>query len=48
MWRRGGAAAASAGDARVADLERLNGLRNSGVLSDEEFATEKARILGSA
>jgi Short C-terminal domain len=45
---RGGAPAATAGDARVADLERLTGLRDSGVLSDEEFAAEKARILGSA
>lgn len=45
---RGAAPATSAGDVRVADLERLTGLRDSGVLSDEEFAAEKARILGSA
>ena len=34
------------GDPRVAELERLAGLRDSGALSEEEFAAEKARILG--
>jgi len=32
---------------RVAQLERLGQLRESGVLSPEEFATEKRRILES-
>ena len=45
---RASAAAASAGDPRVAEIERLAGLRDSGALSEEEFAAEKARILGSA
>jgi hypothetical protein len=34
-------------DARLARLERLADLREKGVLSDEEFASEKARVLGS-
>jgi hypothetical protein len=34
-------------DARVAELERLARLRDSGALSEDEFAAEKARILGS-
>ncbi len=33
-------------DARLQRLERLASLRDKGVLSDEEFAAEKARILG--
>jgi hypothetical protein len=37
----------TAGDDRLERLERLAGLRDHGVLSDEEFVTEKARILGS-
>lgn len=50
----GGAADAGAGvaaapvdpeDARLARLERLASLREKGVLSDEEFAAEKARLL---
>jgi hypothetical protein len=48
--RRSSAGAASAptgADERVGDLERLAGLRDSGVLSEEEFAAEKARVLGS-
>jgi hypothetical protein len=32
-------------DARLARLERLGELREKGVLSDEEFATEKSRLL---
>ena len=32
---------------RMADLERLVSLRDSGALSDEEFAAEKAKILGA-
>jgi hypothetical protein len=41
------AAAATGGDARVGEIERLASLRNSGALTDEEFAAEKARILAS-
>ena len=33
-------------DARLARLERLGELREKGILSDEEFAAEKARVLG--
>ena len=32
---------------RLAQLERLGGLLSQGVLSQEEFAAEKARILGT-
>jgi Short C-terminal domain len=38
--------AASAEDARLERLERLGELRAKGVLSEEEFAAEKARLLG--
>lgn len=38
---------APAGDSRVDQLKTLADLKEQGVLSDEEFATEKARILGS-
>lgn len=41
------AAAAPSEDDRVDQLVKLKGLLDAGVLSDEEFATEKARILGS-
>jgi hypothetical protein len=34
-------------DTRIARLERLATLHEKGVLSDEELATEKARVLGS-
>jgi hypothetical protein len=33
-------------DARLQRLERLASLRDQGVLTDEEFATEKSRLLG--
>jgi hypothetical protein len=33
-------------DARLARLERLGTLRDKGILSDEEFAAEKTRLLG--
>jgi hypothetical protein len=33
-------------EARLARLERLASLREKGILTDEEFATEKARVLG--
>ena len=42
-----GPPAAAAGDPRVSEIERLAGLHASGALTDEEFAAEKARILGS-
>lgn len=38
--------AQAAGDAVVDQLERLARLRDQGVLSDAEFAAQKARILG--
>jgi hypothetical protein len=41
------AATAPAADPRIAELERLASLRDSGALSDEEFAAEKQRLLGS-
>ncbi len=34
-------------DTRLQHLERLGSLREKGVLTDEEFAAEKARLLGS-
>lgn len=39
-------AALDSEDARLQRLERLAALRDKGVLSDEEFAAEKARLLG--
>jgi hypothetical protein len=49
MLRRQGTAAAPPApeDARLAALERLGALRESGVLDDEEFAAEKARVLAA-
>ena len=41
------AAAAPAGDDRIEKLKELGELKAQGVLSEEEFAAEKARILGS-
>lgn len=43
----GGPAAAGSGDQRLGEIERLAGLRDSGALTEEEFAAEKARILRS-
>ena len=40
------AAPAADEDARLARLERLADLHGKGVLSDEEFAAEKAKVLG--
>jgi Short C-terminal domain len=40
------AAAGTGGSDVTAELERLAGLRNQGVLSDEEFAAAKAKLLG--
>jgi hypothetical protein len=39
------AAAAPTDDERLAQLERLADLRSKGVLTEEEFAAEKARVL---
>ena len=39
------AAVAPTGDARIAELEKLASLNESGVLTDEELAVEKKRIL---
>lgn len=41
------AAAAPGGDDRLAQLQQLGELKQQGILTDEEFAAEKARILGS-
>ncbi len=41
------AAPASSADDRIVQLERLGGLYSQGVLTAEEFAAEKARVLGS-
>ncbi|HTP19610.1 MAG TPA: SHOCT domain-containing protein [Solirubrobacteraceae bacterium] len=41
------AAPASAGDDRIAKLQQLGDLHNQGILTDEEFAAEKAKILNS-
>jgi hypothetical protein len=41
------AAAPAAGDSRVEQLKELAGLKEQGVLSEEEFAAEKARILAN-
>ncbi len=40
-------APAAESDPRLAELERLTQLRASNTLSEEEFAAEKTRILGS-
>jgi hypothetical protein len=41
------APAATTADDRIVQLERLGGLYSQGVLTPEEFAAEKARILQS-
>jgi hypothetical protein len=38
---------AAAGDDRMQQLKDLGALKEQGVLTDEEFAAEKARILAS-
>ncbi|MDN5766947.1 MAG: SHOCT domain-containing protein [Humibacillus sp.] len=38
--------AAAAGDGMIEALERLATLKSQGILTDEEFAAQKARILG--
>lgn len=42
----GAGSPAGAGDDRLARLERLQALRDSGALTESEFQAEKARILG--
>jgi hypothetical protein len=44
---RGGAASAAPEDTRLERLERLASLHEKGVLSDEELAAEKARLLNA-
>lgn len=39
-------ATAAAGDDMIAELKQLGGLHEAGVLSDEEFAAAKAKLLG--
>ena len=39
-------AAPAGGSGMTAELERLASLRNQGVLTDEEFASAKAKLLG--
>jgi Short C-terminal domain len=38
---------AAAGDDRISQLKDLADLKAQGILTDEEFAAEKARVLGS-
>ncbi|HEY9409467.1 MAG TPA: SHOCT domain-containing protein [Jiangellaceae bacterium] len=40
------AAPAAPSDPTVAELERLAGLRSQGLITDEEFAAAKAKLLG--
>jgi len=40
-------AAAPAGGDRMAQLQQLGDLHAQGILTDDEFASEKAKILGS-
>jgi len=40
-------AASAGGDDRIAKLQQLADLKKQGILTDEEFAAEKARILNS-
>ncbi len=43
----GGEGKADPAEERIAQLERLKDLHTSGVLSDEELAAEKKKLLGS-
>jgi hypothetical protein len=45
--RHGGASDDDPSEARIRRLERLDELRASGTLSEEELAREKARIIGN-
>ncbi len=42
----GGRASASPAAAHFGELEKLGQLHSQGILTDEEFAAEKARLLG--
>ncbi len=42
----GGAEQPGGGDDTIAKLKELGELRDSGVLTDEEFAAQKAKLLG--
>jgi hypothetical protein len=48
LFRRGGEGGAPPAANHVDELERLARLRDEGMLTDEELAAEKARVLGSA
>ena len=39
-------AAADSGDDMIAQLEKLGALHDKGILTDEEFAAQKAKLLG--
>jgi hypothetical protein len=39
-------AATGSGDALAAEIERLSSLKSQGMLTDEEFAAAKAKLLG--
>jgi hypothetical protein len=41
------AAAPNPADDRITKLKQLGDLKANGILTEEEFATEKARVLGS-
>jgi Short C-terminal domain len=43
---RAGGASASPAAAHFGELEKLGQLHSQGILTDEEFAAEKARLLG--
>jgi hypothetical protein len=43
---RTGSASASPAAAHFGELEKLGQLHSQGILTDEEFAAEKARLLG--
>jgi hypothetical protein len=47
LFRRGGEEGPPPAENHVDELERLAHLRDTGVLTDEELAAEKARVLGS-
>jgi hypothetical protein len=46
LWGGGGGAAAAPADDRIERLTRLQELRTNGVLTEEEFQAQKAKVLG--
>ena len=46
LRRRAAPAAAGGGTDLVAEIQKLAALKDAGVLSDEEFAAAKAKLLG--